>query len=92
MDSRSGRDRLRDMRQRVRSNLSQLTRKLELKKMTKVTSKKSISFPKLAWGISAGETKELPEDKEAQERILQEPEITLATEDKKVESQIKKTN
>lgn len=44
--------------------------------MTKVTSKKSISFPKLGWGISAGEVKDLPEDKEAQERILQEADIT----------------
>ena len=43
--------------------------------MTKVTSKKSITFQKLKWSISAGEEKELPEDKEAQERILQEPEI-----------------
>jgi hypothetical protein len=38
----------------------------------KVTSKRSISFPKLNWGISAGQTKELPEDKEAQKRILSE--------------------
>ena len=43
----------------------------------KVISTKSISFPKLKWGISQGEVKELPEDKEAQERILQEIEITL---------------
>ena len=41
----------------------------------KVTSSKSISFPKLQWGITAGETKELPEDKEAQNRILAEPDI-----------------
>jgi hypothetical protein len=41
----------------------------------KVTSKKSISFPKLGWGITAGEIRELPEDKEAQERILAEPDI-----------------
>ena len=40
-----------------------------------VTSKKSISFPKLGWAISAGETKELPEGKEAQARILSEPDI-----------------
>lgn len=43
--------------------------------MTKVTSKKSISFPKLGWAISAGEEKELPEDKEACARILQETDI-----------------
>lgn len=49
----------------------------------KVTSTKSFSFPKLNWAISSGEEKELPESKEAQERILQEPEIEL------VESKIK---
>lgn len=43
--------------------------------MAKVTSKKSISFPKLAWAISAGEIKDLPDDKEASARILQEPDI-----------------
>lgn len=42
----------------------------------KVTSTKSFSFPKLGWAISAGEERELPEGKEAQERILSEPEIT----------------
>lgn len=47
--------------------------------MTKVTSTKSISFPKLNWGITAGEVRELPEDKDAQERIMQEPEITIVT-------------
>jgi hypothetical protein len=41
----------------------------------RVTSKKSISFVKLNWGITAGEIRELPEDKEAQKRILAEPEI-----------------
>lgn len=55
--------------------------------MTKVTSTKSIRFPKLNWGISAGEIKELPEEKEAQERILQEFEIT-----KVEESNIKNNN
>lgn len=48
----------------------------------KVTSVKSISFPKLNWAISAGEEKELPEDKEAQARILSEPDITPV--DKKI--------
>lgn len=43
----------------------------------KVTSSKSIRFPKLNWGISSGEVRELPEDKEAQARIMQEPEITM---------------
>lgn len=47
-----------------------------------VKSEKSISFPKLNWGINAGETKELPtfktkkETEAAHERILSEPEIT----------------
>lgn len=41
-----------------------------------VTSTKSITFPKLNWGISAGETKELPKDKAAQDRILAEDGIT----------------
>lgn len=50
--------------------------------MKQVTSKKSINFPKIGWAISAGETKELPEEKEAQERILLEPEISLV--DKKI--------
>jgi len=41
-----------------------------------VTSKKSIRFGKLNWGISAGQIRDLPEDKEAQKRILSEPDIT----------------
>jgi hypothetical protein len=41
-----------------------------------VTSSKSISFPKIPWAISAGQIRDLPEDKEAQKRILAEPEIT----------------
>ena len=45
--------------------------------MTKVISTKSISFPSLDWGITAGVETELPESKEAQERILQESEITI---------------
>jgi hypothetical protein len=36
----------------------------------KVTSDRSVEFPKLGWAISAGETKELPADKEAQAAIL----------------------
>lgn len=43
----------------------------------KVTSSKDISFPKLNWGIRAGEVKDLPDDKEAQKRILAEPEISV---------------
>lgn len=38
--------------------------------MTKVTANRSVDFPKLDWAISAGETKELPTDKEAQKVIL----------------------
>ena len=43
----------------------------------KVKSTKSISFPKLNWAISAGEVRDLPENKDEQKRILAEPEITL---------------
>lgn len=39
----------------------------------KVTSRKTISFPKLSWGIERGEEKDLPTDKEAQEAILASP-------------------
>lgn len=46
----------------------------------KVTSTVSTTFPKLAWAISAGETKELPADKEAQERILSETSISVVDE------------
>jgi hypothetical protein len=42
----------------------------------KAISSKSISFPKYQWGINAGEVRELPDDKEAQKRILSEPEIS----------------
>ena len=45
--------------------------------MTKVISSKDFSFPKLNWGISAGIPTELPESKEAQERILAESEISI---------------
>ena len=38
--------------------------------MTKVTSHRTINFPKLDWSIEKGEEKELPEGKEAQEAIL----------------------
>ena len=36
----------------------------------KVTSRKTISFPKLNWGINKGSTKELSKDKKAAEIIL----------------------
>lgn len=52
----------------------------------KVKSTKSISFPKLGWGINAGQERELPDDESAQKRILQEPEITIV---ESVEKEIK---
>lgn len=48
--------------------------------MTKVISTKSISFPTLGWGITSGVETEMPAEKEAQERILMEPEITIVGE------------
>ena len=42
----------------------------------KVTSKKTISFSKINWGIHAGEERELPKEKKAQEIILAHPAIT----------------
>lgn len=44
----------------------------------KVTSTKSVSFPKFDWGITAGEIRDLPEDKDAQDVILAHPAITKA--------------
>lgn len=52
----------------------------------KVTSNKSISFPKINWAISAGETKELPDDKSARERILSESEIVVVEKDTKTKN------
>lgn len=52
----------------------------------KVTSSKSISFPKLNWAISAGETKDMPAEKEAQKEILAWPEIELVEKSGKVNS------
>lgn len=43
----------------------------------KVVARTSISFPTLGWAISAGEEKELPDDVEAQERILREENVSL---------------
>lgn len=63
--------------------------------MQTVKSEKSVSFPKLNWGISAGEIRELPEcfnekgerdekaTKAAHERILEEPGIELVKEKNK---------
>lgn len=36
----------------------------------KVTSTRDLDFPSLNWGIRKGETRDLPEDKEAQKAIL----------------------
>lgn len=38
--------------------------------MSKVTSKRTLNFPKLGWGIEKGEEKELPKEKDAQEAVL----------------------
>ena len=44
--------------------------------MTKVFSRKNITFPKLRWGIQRSEIKELPSNKVAQEIILNSIYIT----------------
>lgn len=36
----------------------------------KVVANRSVHFPKLNWGITAGETRPLPDEKEAQRIIL----------------------
>jgi len=46
-----------------------------------VTSSKTVDFPSLGWGINAGEEKELPEDEDAQEAILERDFITEADDD-----------
>ncbi len=46
----------------------------------KVTSTKSVDFPSFGWGITAGDTRELPEDKDAQKVILTHPSISKAKE------------
>lgn len=56
----------------------------------KVTSKESIHFPSLNWGINAGEIKELPADKEAQAVILSHPSISKPSEKEKAIEQINK--
>lgn len=64
----------------------------------KVTSTKTVSFSKIGWGIHAGETRDLPEEKEKQEVILAHPAIsqvgatrsTPSNEGGKVESEGKK--
>ena len=44
--------------------------------MIKVTSKKTITFPKFNWGIDRDAERELPEDKDAQKAILAHPAIS----------------
>ncbi len=46
-----------------------------------VTSKKTIDFPSLNWGITKGDKRELPKDKEAQKIILAHPVISEVKED-----------
>lgn len=61
-------------------------------KSMKVISNRSVSFPSLGWGINAGEVKELPQDKEAQEAILARPFIQEASNaDSKPENPTPKT-
>jgi hypothetical protein len=48
----------------------------------KVTSTKSVDFPSLNWGITAGDTRELPDDKDAQAVILAHPAISKSKEKK----------
>lgn len=45
----------------------------------KVSSKKSVYFPKLNWGINAGETRDLPDGIEAQSIILAHNAISKVT-------------
>lgn len=54
----------------------------------KVKSIDTVSFPSLNWGITAGEVRELPTDKDAQAIILAHPSISLAEEkDSKIANQ-----
>lgn len=51
----------------------------------RVQARKSVHFPKLNWGINAGQQRELPEDKKAQELILSHGAITKVPASKKEE-------
>lgn len=51
----------------------------------KVTSTKTISFPKYDWGINRGQERDLPDNKEAQEAILESPYIIQSGSSPKVE-------
>ena len=58
-----------------------------------VTSRKTIVFPKLKWGINKGEVRELPEDEKSAKFILDHPVISKV-EDKsksKDENEVKQT-
>ena len=48
----------------------------------KVTSHKSIDFPQFGWGITAGDVRELPADKDAAAAILAHPAIREAESNK----------
>ena len=52
----------------------------------RVTSTKDIVFPKVKFNIRAGEVKDLPEDKDAQARILAEAEISEVRERSKLKN------
>lgn len=47
------------------------------KEIKKVTSKKTIDFPEIGWGIHAGEVRSLPEDEKAQAVILANENISI---------------
>lgn len=51
--------------------------KVEAKEPAFVTSIKTADFPSFNWSIQAGETKQLPAGKEAQEEILSKYFITI---------------
>lgn len=52
-----------------------------------VTSRTSVDFPKLKWGINAGEIRDLPDDKDAQAAILVTPGITEVKPKKEVKKE-----
>lgn len=47
-----------------------------------VTSKKTITFPKLHWGINKGEKRDLPKDEKTRKTILEHPAISKVGEEK----------
>lgn len=57
----------------------------------KATSTKTLHFPQFEWGIHAGETRDLPEDKDAEKAILDNPAITKVSGKKEDSSTITST-